>query len=148
RWRLRLHRPLLEAQRIVDALRQGGLRREQACGGDEECRNGRGAQSGANAKARTKRAERTRHYPSSWNNNTTKPGSPPTTTGAHAATSGEISCDLLMSSVIFDSTNSRKPAETPLNTIFCTPPKRKKRKLTEAASSTMAASRNGRAINW
>jgi hypothetical protein len=148
RRRLRLRRPQLEVKRVGHALCGSALGCKRACDEREQRSNERRAQSGANANAGTNRAERTRHYPSSWNNNTTKPVRPPTRTGVHAATSGEISSDLLMSSVILDSTNRRNPAETPLNTIFCTPPKRKKRKLTEAASNTMAASMNGRAINW
>src|SRR6202035_1548113 len=148
RRRLRLGRPQLEAERGVHALRRRALGRKRAGGEREQRNNERRAQSGANANAGTNRAERTRHYPSSCNHHTTKPVGPPTSPGVHAAPIGDINSDLLMSSVIFDSTNRRNPADPTLNTIFCTPPKRKKRRLTEAASITMAASMNGRASNW
>src|SRR6202011_1070464 len=67
------------------------------------------------------------HYPSSWYSKATKPVRPPTTTGNHAAAIGCINSALLKSSVTFDSTWRRKPAPTPLKTIFCTPQNRKKR---------------------
>ena len=38
----------------------------------------------------------------------------PIATGIHAAASGDNNSDLLMSSVILDNTNKRKPAEMPL----------------------------------
>src|SRR5206468_8752528 len=83
------------------------------------------------------------HYPSSWYSKAKKPVRPPTVTGSHAAAIGCINSALLKSSVTFDKTLSRKPAPTPLKTIFCTPPIRKKRNDTEAASITIAASKNG-----
>src|SRR5206468_7408152 len=83
------------------------------------------------------------HYPSSWYSKAKKPVRPPTQTGNHAAAMGCINSALLKSSVTFDKTLSRKPAPTPLKTIFCTPPIRKKRNDTEAASITIAASKNG-----
>src|SRR3979409_2392642 len=81
---------------------------------------------------------RPRHYPSSWYSSAIKPVTPPTAGGNPAAAIGPIRPALLKSAVPLAMTESRKPAPIPPNTIFCTPPKRKKRKLTDAARSTMA----------
>src|SRR5258705_992848 len=64
------------------------------------------------------------HYPSSWDRKAKKPVRPPTHTGSHAEAMGCINSALLESSVTFGRTESRKPAPTPLQTIFWMPPKR------------------------
>ena len=49
-------------------------------------------------------ADRSGHYPSSWYRSTTKPVSPPASTGNHAAAAGCSSSALLKSSVTLDRT--------------------------------------------
>src|SRR5437764_2011867 len=129
-------------RKIDDSAFLGGRRPHVEEAAESECRHcGNGGRAAPDATMQPDRTSSARpgHHPSSWYSNVSNPVTPPMSGGSPAAASGGSSPALLKSAVTFDNTYSRKPTAIPPKTIFWTPPKRNRRRLTAVASRTIDA---------